>query len=206
VGLFHFNDPGKLLNDATGNCSVARAGTTGQYTQKGRFFGGILLTPRHSTDETTPLIKLGKDLRSAGVFSIEVWVRFTGKGGSNLITSDMNLVTSARMFLRYVPGRNRFEFGVCDSKGVWQEVYSEPSKTAAAANTWYFVSASYDGAQVGLSVNGNAEFAPAHEMAEIADITLGSVGWANSVDNELNGTLDDLRISTVPRVPSSKSP
>ena len=202
LALFHFDGN---INDASGKGAQLSLGPTASLLSEGRFNGGLQITPRGSPAQAVTMLKLGSQ-GSAVAFSCSLWVKFHGggEGGQTILVRDNYLLASSDFFLRYVVERHQFEAGI-QTKAGWIETHSaglppEPGR-------WYYLSVSYDGSELRLSVDGAEQPTVEASGSPIpTGFKVGAAFYGEETSGDLDGLIDDLFVSSVPASSSSPQP
>lgn len=202
AAIFRFDQVTSLLNPESGVLAIKES-PRGSFDADGRFGGSLRITssPEGPSEKGPVLILDPGTTRS--VFSVQLWVRFQGAqdGRSPIIPRDMYIFSSEAVFLRFSVDRNSIEFGVNRPDGNWEVVATRKQEFAPVAGEWYFVTAEYDGAEIRLAVADHLQAKELLNGTLPLELELGGTAWnRESSKSDLNGWIDDLMVSKVPRL------
>lgn len=153
-------------------------------------------------DTDAALLYVGALLVGSGPFSIEVRVTRARSGVTEKILGQWH--TSEGNYLLYFSSDNKINFGFQKTVRTFQNLASSSTITDTATHV---IEASWDGTNVRLFVDGTLERTLA--FSTTIDTTRFNpffVGRGDTTNDAFNGTIDELRISSVARNIASYTP
>ncbi|MFH1614098.1 MAG: glycoside hydrolase domain-containing protein [Planctomycetota bacterium] len=203
TALFHFDEQSNLFLNTSNNMVKYTSGDKTTFSAEGKYNGVLRL--RLSQDKKTSITFAENEIDPAS-FSIDFWMKMYSE--SSLLSRDMYFLSGSRIYFRYNCTWNLacFEFGVQTAKG-WVGVRTSKDTLIVKPNQWYHLAGICDGSEIRLYVDGQLiSTAPVSELTRHGGYVLGACAWAGDQSSELDGWIDELRFSAIPRTDFGFSP
>jgi hypothetical protein len=138
-------------------------------------------------------------------FSITAWIRYNSapQAGQNkyIINRGVENANSTNYYLYYDGTNNRYTIGFYNGS-TWRDFHHP---TSVDVNTWYYLTATYNGSEVKFFINGTQLFSTPETgtpyIGGTQIIRIGQNRYLTSTDY-FNGSIDDVRIYNYARTPT----
>ncbi|MFH1614090.1 MAG: glycoside hydrolase domain-containing protein [Planctomycetota bacterium] len=197
--LFSFNEADvNDVNDKSGNDANFIVGYTASSRSAGKFSRALDMVPRTDANQDRTCFHVPDDVNCSDSFCIDFWCQFDDVNKSNYV------VSSTKYFLRQNHSTQKIELGMNFTGIGWVQIRTDPCTFTVEADRWYYIASNYDGNEISLYIDSNLIDTNDAATGSLTHTPymLGAVGWADELSTELDGAIDELRVSEEPRTGS----
>lgn len=147
-------------------------------------------------DGSNDYISIGDDIqtRVPNQVTLSAWIR--PEGNNRTIFSKWNTSAASRSYRLHINSSNQIEFNL-SSTGSDSSDLTSTSTVAVDGTTWYHVVATYDGANMKIFINGQADSTLARTgviFESSTSLQIGAMFTTGTRSNYFDGTIDEVRI------------
>ncbi|MCW1930559.1 MAG: LamG domain-containing protein [Candidatus Kerfeldbacteria bacterium] len=196
VGLWHLNEASGDFIDYSGNSNDLSTSGSPTYDASGQFASGIGFDATDQYASIADGSQTGLDM--TGEFTVEAWIHKTTFSGNDVIAGKWGVTTDTQGYQLFVGNLGELAFQV--RNGSSSALVSSPTG-AITTGEWYHVAGVYDGSSLKVFVNG--EMLGSTSYSDDAANTTTPFMLSGASTASFNGTLDEVRVSSVARYSSN---